>query len=80
MTTLKCDICPYTADSEDAPDVCPECDGKLYATSVIRAREIAAEDEIDALWSAYYAVKRGDAEIAARTPEPGFLMRRQAGG
>ena len=78
MTILKCSTCPYTADSDAAPDVCPDCNGKLYAASVIRARELAVEDEIDALWSAYYAVKRGDAEVAVRLSE-GALFRRQAG-
>ena len=79
MTTLKCSTCPYTADSDAAPDVCPECDGRLVARSVLRARELASEDAIDQLWLAYYAVREGDRRISERSAiSEGAMFRRQA--
>ena len=80
MPSLICSYCSSPADDDMVATHCPDCGGKIIDSSVKYARELAVEDEIDQLWNAYYAVKRGDAEIAARTPEPGFLMRRQAGG
>ena len=76
---LVCEVCADTIgiDADDA--CCPQCDGRLISSRVLRERDLATEDAVDQLWLAYYAVREGDRQIAATYSE-GCLFKRQAGG
>lgn len=80
MTRLICTTCSATYGDE-APDCCEQCDGRLIDSRVMRERQERIADEVDAAFSAYHAIRDGDAAIAKRaepTYSEGAMFRRQA--